>query len=427
MDIETLSSGGRDMRRRAWRWHFLAALLVIPFVLWQSATGTLYLWSEAWVDHRHPDLRFVEPAAVAVSLDAQVMSARDFQPGAKIANVLLPVDPARSTQVTFAAANGLPLAVFVDPHRGVVLGSLEGAAWPVGWTRSLHGGWPLGDAGSWLLELGACWTIVMVLSGLYLWWPRDGRGWRALLPRLRSGGWTFWRDLHACVAVWFSLLIVLFLFTALPWTSFWGGRVLAPVQQALDQQGPRAAGFAPVFAGGAATDAGSLQRMLEQARARGMAGDLMFTMVDGPPGSAVSLRSVAAKASDERYLLLDRANASVVDDADWSQFPLMAKTAATGVKLHEADYFGRSGRWVNTAFALALAWLCVTGTMAWWRRKPARALGVPPPSQRPWPWWLRVLALAGFLVLPLLALSAALLWLAETAWAHLARRRSTRT
>jgi uncharacterized iron-regulated membrane protein len=29
-----------------WRWHFLAALIVIPFVLWQATTGTLYLWSE---------------------------------------------------------------------------------------------------------------------------------------------------------------------------------------------------------------------------------------------------------------------------------------------------------------------------------------------------------------------------------------------
>jgi uncharacterized iron-regulated membrane protein len=42
-----------------WRWHFLAALIVIPFVLWQSTTGTLYLWSEWWMDVRHPELRFV--------------------------------------------------------------------------------------------------------------------------------------------------------------------------------------------------------------------------------------------------------------------------------------------------------------------------------------------------------------------------------
>ena len=90
MAPDTEATGGRDMRRRAWRWHFLAALLVIPFVLWQSATGTLYLWSEAWVDQRHPDLRFVEPAPRQVSLDVQLRAARDFQPGAKVANWSLP-------------------------------------------------------------------------------------------------------------------------------------------------------------------------------------------------------------------------------------------------------------------------------------------------------------------------------------------------
>lgn len=405
----------RDLRRRAWRWHFIAALWVIPFVLWQSATGTLYLWSEHWVDQRHPDLRFVEPDPSVVPLDAQVQAARDFHPGRPVGSVIVSADPARSTQVNFSGDHGLPLAAFIDPHRGVLLGSLEGADWPVGWSRSLHGGWPLGDAGSWLLEIGASWTIVMVLSGLYLWWPRDGRGWRALLPRLRSGGWTFWRDLHACVAVWFSLLIVLFLFTALPWTSFWGGNVLGPVQAALGQQAPRAAGFAPVFAGSGG-EGGSLQPMLEQARARGMDGDLMFYMVDGPPGSTVSVRDLKPRASQERYLLLDRGDAQVVEEADWSQFPAIARAVATGVDIHESHFFGPIGPWVNTAFALALAWLCLTGAMSWWRRKPTGALGMPPPARQPWPWGLRLAALAMFVLLPLLALSALLLWAAERLW-----------
>lgn len=418
-----------DLRRRAWRWHFLAAVLVIPFVLWQSATGVLYLWSEHWVDHRHAGLRFVEPRAQRASLDAQVQAAREFHMGRPVGAVRVAADPARSTQVMFTDDRGLPLATFVDPYRGVLLGNLEGSAWPVGWSRSLHGGWPLGDAGSWLLEIGACWTIVMVLTGLYLWWPRDGRGVRALVPRLRSGGWTFWRDLHACVAVWCSLLIVLFLCTALPWTSFWGGSVLQPMQQALNQQAPRAAGFAPVFtdndthAGHGPQGTPNLQAMLDRARTGGLDGDLLFLMVDGPPGSAVSVREVRSRSSQERYLLLDRGRGDVIERTDWSEFPLMAKAVATGVDIHEASYFGRVGPWVNTTFALALAWLCVTGAMAWWRRKPASSLGVPPPPRRPWPWWLRIAAVGMFLLLPLLALSAALLWLAETAWAWAAQRR----
>ncbi|MEP6906864.1 MAG: PepSY domain-containing protein, partial [Pseudoxanthomonas sp.] len=195
----------RDLRKRAWRWHFLAAFLVVPFVLWQSVTGTIYLWSGSWVDQRHPDLRFVEPAPVRASLDTQVAAAHAAFPGASIAGITVPADPRRSTLVTLAGDGGLPVAGFVDPYSGRWLGSLQGADWPTGWSRNLHGGWPLGNAGSWLLELGACWTIVMVLSGLYLWWPRDGRAWwRALVPRVGRDRWTFWRDLHACVAVWFS-------------------------------------------------------------------------------------------------------------------------------------------------------------------------------------------------------------------------------
>lgn len=437
--MASLPDDGRDLRRRMWRWHFIAALLVIPFVLWQSATGTLYLWSEHWVDQRHPDLRFVDAGADAVPLDTQLQAAREFHAGHAVATVVVPADPARSTQVVFAGAHGLPLAAFVDPYRGVLLGSLEGSAWPVGWARSLHGGWPLGDAGSWLLEIGACWTIVMVLTGLYLWWPRDGRGLRALVPRLRGRAWVFWRDLHACVAVWFSLLIVLFLFTALPWTSFWGGQVLGRVQAALEQQAPPAAGFAPVFAAGggpaaaghaahgtvtghaappvAGNGAGMpLQRMLDQARALGMDGDLMFHMVDGPPGSAVSVRDARVRDGEQRFLLLDRGDGRLLDQAGRAQLPPLARAVATGVDIHEADYFGRLGPWVNTGFALSLVWLCVTGAMAWWRRRPAGRLGTPPAPQRAWPWALRAGALVLFVALPLLAVSALALWLGEWLW-----------
>lgn len=415
-----------DLRRRAWRWHFLAAFLVVPFVLWQSVTGTIYLWSDAWVDVRHPELRFVAPAPGRVPLDAQVAAARMAHPTQRLGTILVPADPTRATQLNFGDG-AAAAAAFVDPYRGTWLGSLSGSAWPGGWSRRLHGGWPLGDAGSWLLELGASWTIVMVLTGVYLWWPRDGRGVRGtLLPRLGQGARVLWRDLHACVAVWISALLVLFLLTALPWTSFWGGSVLQPAMRALAQQTPAAAGFAPVFAGDAPARAAapaSLQSLLDRARSEGLSGDVMLYLVDGPPGAAVSVRDLHARASQQTYVLLDRGTADVVARAGWDDFPLMARAVATGVDIHEASFFGRLGPWVNTAFAAVLVWLSVTGTMAWWRRRPAHALGVPPPPRRSWPMPVRVAAVLLFALLPLLALSAALLWLLEHGWRALASRR----
>ena len=65
---------------RLWRWHLLAALLVIPFVLWQSTTGTLYLWSEWWMDQAHPELRFVEPGPAPVAPSVQLAAALEAAP-----------------------------------------------------------------------------------------------------------------------------------------------------------------------------------------------------------------------------------------------------------------------------------------------------------------------------------------------------------
>jgi uncharacterized iron-regulated membrane protein len=89
-----------------------------------------------------------------------------------------------------------------------VLGSLAATEWLPGITRSLHGGWPLGKPGSWLLELGDGWAIAMIVTGLYLWWLRGRRLVRALWPRFHAGPRILLRDLHACVAVAFSAVFL---------------------------------------------------------------------------------------------------------------------------------------------------------------------------------------------------------------------------
>jgi uncharacterized iron-regulated membrane protein len=259
-----------------WRWHFLAALIVIPFVLWQSTTGTLYLWSEWWMDARHPELRFVEPTAAnfppgeqiaaafaAVRTSSATLASSPHSHGTtptdeiasatsadaasanrtRVQEIIISDDPRRATIVVLQNSAGLPVPVFVDPHSLRVLGSLTALEWLPGITRALHGGWPLGKPGSWLLELGDGWAIFMIVTGFYLWWPR-GRTLRdALLPRFRAGTRILLRDLHACVAVLFSTVFLFFLISALPWTAFWGLELLPRLESALGQVSP--AGFSP--------------------------------------------------------------------------------------------------------------------------------------------------------------------------------------
>lgn len=275
------------------------------------------------MDAAHPELRFVSPGASqllaseqiraalnAVSQTSPIRGGTSVDPpqgvrpvsdlahhaivaesfGPAVQEILIPEDPHRSTIVLFQATSGLPHPVFVDAYRARVLGSLSTSAWLPGITRALHSGWPLGDPGSWLLETGAGWATVMLVTGLYLWWPRDRGFLGGLWPRVHRGWRVLIRDLHSCVAAWFSIVFLFFLISALPWTAFWGGQVLARIESFTGQTSP--AGFSP---GGASlsqvADAlSSVDALVEGARRRGVRGTLA-----GPLARSTALRHQRAR------------------------------------------------------------------------------------------------------------------------------------
>ena len=79
----------------------------------------------------------------------------------------------------------------------------------------------VGTVGDRLIELAAGWGIVLVVSGLYLWWPR-GRASALFWPRLHLRGRPLWRDLHVVAGFWGSLLLLFMLLSGMTWTGYWG-------------------------------------------------------------------------------------------------------------------------------------------------------------------------------------------------------------
>jgi uncharacterized iron-regulated membrane protein len=61
--------------RTIWRWHFYAGLFCVPFVIWLSITGSIYLFRpqiEAWLDSSYDHLQITGSRA---SGEAQVLAA----------------------------------------------------------------------------------------------------------------------------------------------------------------------------------------------------------------------------------------------------------------------------------------------------------------------------------------------------------------
>jgi uncharacterized iron-regulated membrane protein len=442
-------SGTGEVRARPayyglfWRWHFFAALIVVPFVLWQATTGTLYLWSEWAMDTLHPALRFVVPADAPKPPSEQVAAALAFAAerpsapmtsmhmhgmsmpmtmpmgpktatphGPAVLGILLPAERNRSTTVLLQDTHGLAYPVFVDPGSARVLGSLSSAAWLPGLSRSLHGGWPLGKPGSWLLELGDCWAIVMILTGFYLWWPRGRRLPEFLVPRFGSGTRVMLRDLHATVAVLFSAVFLFFLISALPWTQFWGNELLSRVEAVTGQQSA-----APFSSGGAAASQVSsaltgLDQAVRETRARGVNGtlDIRLSPRADAPWWLTNVHTVDA----DHTLTAGAADGAVTADVTNDKLPAIPRFVAFGVHVHQGD-FGLWNLWLNTFFALSLIWLSATGIASWWMRRPKGKIAPPPKTETRWPVALASAAVVMSLVLPLFGLSVVLLAAGERA------------
>ncbi len=397
---------------RMWRWHFFAALIVIPFVLWQSITGVLYLWHEDLASAIYPTKVNVEPVAQTAGLDAQLASVLRHHSGERLASIEIYADPARSTAFYFADANGLTFPAFANPHTGAYLGSIESTHWLRGLTRGLHGGWPINPVGSYLLELGACWAVIMTLTGLYLWWPRNAAGMAGVLyPRLGSGKRIFWRDLHATVGVYFALILLAFLCSALPWTTFWGDQVLGRIEKATQQTSPIGFFFASghhgehAGHGDAAPDPSvmSLDGIVEKARAAGARGTIELR--PSPTRDLVTLRDDHPRAWDEVYMQLDGRTGAVKVRADWKDFPPISKFVSLGIDLHEGHFFGRANQVFNTLVVTALLWLVVTGFIGWYQRRPGHGLSAPPRREIHFPKAVLAAGVGLCVLMPLLGLS----------------------
>lgn len=210
--------------RTVWRWHFYAGLFVIPFMLILGTTGIIYLFKPQLDAAMYHNLMFVQPGNAALPYTEQVQIAQMAYPEAVVTKFTPSLATDRSAEVVVATADARNLAVFVNPYVGKVLGVRDEERNLQVIARKIHGELLIGRWGDYLIELAACWALVLLISGLYLWLPRKNSSFMGtFIPRLWSQNKRiFWRDLHAVPGLYGALLIAFLLLTGLPWTGFWG-------------------------------------------------------------------------------------------------------------------------------------------------------------------------------------------------------------
>jgi uncharacterized iron-regulated membrane protein len=414
---------GGKLYRMIWRWHFYAGLAVVPFILLLSLTGAIYLFKpqlDAWQEREWRGL----PTAQAVSPDAQLQAALAAVPGASFHSYRLPQSPGDAAVIHVGLSSGGMRDIAVSP-QGKVIAIDDPDARIAAAVQRIHGSLLLGLPGGLLVETAACWAILLILSGLYLWWPR-GRGLAGVVwPRLRAGGRSFWRDLHAVTGFWVSGLALVLLVSGLPWTDGWATAFrmvrgeLGLVQGAQQWKGgidlhaehDHAAMLAAETHHHTAPSGWTLTRMVAHARAEAMPPPAILSppgapAAFGPPnGNVWKLSSETQNRPLARSISYDPVSGAVLSRSGFADKHPIDRLIGYGIAWHEGQLLGWANQLIGLFTALALITLAVSGIFMWWRRRPGGSLGAPPRVSDARLRAAAAITLVLALLLPMLALS----------------------
>lgn len=426
----TSSLQASALYRTIWRWHFYAGLCVLPLIVLLSLSGSVFLFKpqiERWEERAFHNL----PQAGAVAPSAQLAAVLAAFPGGKAFYYRLPERSGDAAMVHLALPGGTMTDAFVSP-QGRVLGSLTPDDRIIAVDRKIHGQLLLGPRGSWIVELAASWAIVLIVSGLFLWWPR-GRGVAGTVwPRLSRGRRVFWRDLHAVTGFWVAGLALVLLFTGLPWAGVWGSGLKAvrqemgwtrgaqdwtiggrPADGGPDAGDPHAdhdhaammaampgmgdmAGMAMPGTTGSShatsspVDPVQFDRIVQRAGAARLAFPVLVVqpgMPSGEGGSGKPAKSWVVRSDAQnrplRVTLHYNDAGTLLSREDLGGKHPIDKIIAYGVAWHEGQLFGWINQLIGLITAAMLITMAVSGFVMWRRRKPTGELGAPHAFSQP--------------------------------------------
>jgi uncharacterized iron-regulated membrane protein len=373
--------------RALWRWHFHAGMFCIPFVIVLALTGSIYLFKPQIDALADRDVDSLSVAGRRATGEAQIAAAIASQPGSKLFVYEIPREPDDAVRVHVYSPDGTGRIVYVHPETLEVLKTVAHTARLTEVVKTIHGELFAGRTGSILVELAASWAVIMLVTGLYLWWPRESRGLGGLLyPRLSEGRRMFWRDLHAVTGIWISALALFLLITALPWTPIWGAgfkelRTLGDPALQQDWSSGRSAEHAEhlreLRARAVATPL-SLDEVVQRVHALRLDPPVrVYLPSDRQP--VWRIRSETQNRPRVRELELDRVDGEVLIDQRFGSKPLVDRIVGIGVAAHEGQLFGAANQALGLLTAVGLLTLCVSAIVMWWRRRPGGKLGIPAP------------------------------------------------
>jgi len=392
--------------------------------------------------------------AIALPADQIVDVALSAHSNSSLRRLTLPqTKNDRSFEVELALSGGNRI-LWVDQFTGDILHDIRKSDRLMEIVKDVHEGLMAGDRGSYIVELMASWMIVLIITGMFLWWPRKrpfssvfvlhlaGRSKREKL-----------RQIHGVSGAWIGLMVLLLLLSGLPWTQLWGTG-FERFTKLVGWDGPRQEWVITLESsdphaehrndGSNLWEKGSIdnnQVTLESSQPTDnimpvSIEEIVLTAKNLELGSPVELQPPRGDNGvwTIKSMMQNRPQRLTVHYDKWTGEEIirigfkdrhpMQQIVGYGIALHEGALFGWLNQLLGLIAAIGVVALSITGTWMWWRRKPKGTMGIPPmPSDKRIGAGIVCVIGALALFLPMVMISLLIVLIADYFWTRLILQR----
>lgn len=348
-----------------WKWHFIAGLISLPVVLTLSVTGFIYLFKDDYELPRQKHIREVAISGKSLSFEQQLANASRSS-GKKLDAMVLPTSDHQATEFT-SGKLGHKSSYFVDPYNGDVTGTIMAHDTEMYAVRKLHGELLMGKPGTLIVELVGSWLVVLILTGLYVWWPANKWTVRGLfLPRMNLGKRVFFRDVHAVTGFWISIFLLMTLAGGLPWTDVFGGNF--KWVQKVSNTGYPATWENQAVKSESTGEAITLDKMVSIANALNLPGQVEIEFPNSDKGVYSVSNTFYADLAQQKKIHFDQYSGEERVRHDWSDVGILMRARMWFMAFHQGQ-FGNWNWWLMAIVASLLALMSTSAIFSYLLRR----------------------------------------------------------
>ncbi|MEN1937558.1 PepSY domain-containing protein [Paenibacillus sp. 102] len=418
----------RSLHYIFWRWHFYAGLFITPLLITLSLSGIGYLFREEVENFIYKDLYFGNSEQTeSLSMSESVSLTEKKYPHYTVTKIIHFKDE-HNTRLTMKNEHtGDQKYVYLDNHNQIV-GDQNANETFASIMRELHSSLLVGGTiVNYLVELAACWTIFLIVTGLYMSIKRF-KNTPIANARERS------KRLHSIIGIVFTIPLVLLVLTGLPWSAFMGKQIYN-ITTSSESLGYPKLYMAPPESQFKELPWATRQETLPQSdfteqstllideleKKLNIEKPYVISLPNNSKGvftvsksSGSGITGMHVSPNEEITAYFDQYSGELISKIDYRDYGLFAQWFSYGIPLHEGHLFGWPNKILCLLTALSLLFLIYFGVKMWLARKPQGKLGAPPKQKDKKSLFVFILIMIVLgIVMPLFGFSVLIIFIVE--------------